>query len=278
MPAATKIRAPKQKSALPFKRRSGYLVPPEALHLEKDPNKKHYDPRVHYPYDEEWVDKIISHGVQIPVLVEKVGELVVVLDGRQRVINSVEANRRLVAAGLQPIMIPASVKRGDAKFLFEVSVITNIHRRQEDPITQAFKAQRYKNMGHTEKDAARLWRVTDRTIRNWIYLLDLCEEVQKAVAEGRITTSAAIRLRNMSDEDQIKALNAPAPDKPKARRPSQKKVLKVLGVDRLPRQVRAAIQWATGAITDDEAADQIKSLGSALEAQKDDPNQARLFK
>lgn len=278
-----------KKQALPFKRRSSYQAPPEALHLETDPNQRHYDPRVHYPPVERDVTWMTDHGVQIPVVVEKDVErdLIVVVDGRQRVINLREANRRLAADGKDTHLIPVVVKKGSPTFLFEVEVVTNEHRQGDNPVVQAFKMKQYLSMErkdakegelNTVDDAAALWGVTDRTVRNRLYLLDLCEEVQQAVIEGSITVSRAISLRGLPKAEQKKALKKKPAPKAKAKRPSAKKVERVLGVNgKLPKTARVAIEWATGLISDDEAAEALPALGRILQKDTEDPNQTKLF-
>lgn len=256
--------AKKAKQALPFKRRSSYLADPADLYMEEDPGKRHYDPRVHNPPNERDVRWIMKHGVQKAVLVSKEGDRVVVIDGRQRVINALEANRRLEEQGVDPIMIPVAPKRGDAVTLFQIRVICNKHRKDDDPVTEAYTMQQYLDMGHNEEDCADLWGVTKQTVKNRLYLLELAPEVQKAVVEGKITVTRALKLRNLSFEDQVEALSR-KPRARKSRRPSKKKVRHVLSANgALPTPVRAAIQWANGEIDDAEATRQIKGFKKAL--------------
>ena len=102
-------------------------------------------------------------------------------------------------------------------------------------------------------------------------------EVREAVARGDVTVSFALKLKHLTEDEQRAALNAdPGEDKTKIRRPSYRKIEKVLQVDKLPKQVRVAIEWATGAITDEEAAEHIKALQRLLEP-SDDPDQMRFF-
>lgn len=264
----------KAKQALPFKRRSSYLAYPEDLYLEKREGHKHYDPRVHYaPVERDvvWIMKP-GHGVHKAVLVEKMGDKIAVVDGRQRVINALEANRRLQAEGVPRIMIPVAPKRGDAKSMFQIRVITNKHRRNDDPVVEAHTMQQYINMGHNEEDCAELWGCTRRTVLNRLHLLELCPEVQQAISAGKTTVGRALKLRDLSYEEQKKALERkPPPAKP--RRPSLKKALGVVnfsGNGALSSQpllppIRAAILWATGQISDEEAARKIKGFKKALE-------------
>ena len=256
----------KRKQALPFKRRSSYQAYPEDLHMETQPGKKHYDPRAFHEPVERDVRWILKHGVQKALLVEKEGDRVTVIDGRQRYINTCEANRRLEAEGQPRIMVPVAPKRGDPVKLFEIRVICNAHRKQDDPVTEAHLIQQYLDMGHTDEDASDLWGYTTRTILNRLYLLELCQEVQQAVVTGKINVSRAIKLRNLSFAEQRRALKEkPAPRK--TRRPSLKRVRLVTQSKKakLRDDVLAAIRWAAGEITADEAGQKIKGFKEALE-------------
>ena len=66
---------------------------PEQLILITDPNHPDYDPRVTRPINEERVQSILKFGVMVPVKVRKVVDGWVVVDGRGRVKDAVEANR-----------------------------------------------------------------------------------------------------------------------------------------------------------------------------------------
>jgi len=262
------------KKALPFKRANAFMAYPEDLHLEKVQGQKHYDPRVHHKFVERDVKWIMRRGVLEAVKVDKCGSKVVVIDGRQRVINALEANRRLVKDGEPPLLIPVVLKRGDPATLFEFSVIANEHRQADNHVTQAFKFQQYMNLGRNEEDCAELWGVDKQTVKRRIKLLELCPEVQQAVAEGRVTSMRAIGWCNLSYEDQRAQLEEKKPAAAGPRRPSPKRIEKVLTASaKLSPAVRAAIEWAAGHLSDQEAAEQIK--GFELEAPAEDAAQAK---
>jgi len=254
-------------TALPFKSRKGFSCYPEELYMERQEGRKHYDPRVHLPFVERDVVWIMTPGIGVlqAVTVTKDEEgRVVVLDGRQRVTNSLEANRRLVKAGLPPLQIPVVAKRGNPDALFQIRVITNQHRQPDDPVTEAHTMSQYRSMGYDEDDCATLWGYTTRTIRNRLYLLQLCREVQRAVIEGKITVTRAIRLRDLGRAEQIEALHK-KPEAKKKRRPSPKRVKTVLASNgSLEASVRAAIQWTNGEITDKQAEKKIPGFKKAL--------------
>lgn len=259
----------KRKSRTAFAAKRGpdtYRMDPEDLCLETTPGKKHYDRRVHYPPEEKIVLGIMRRGVREHVLVEKCEGKAVVIDGRQRVTNAREANRRLRMKGLPTKLVPVSTEKGDPLTLFEITVITNEHRRPEDPVTQAFKMQQYIDMDQNQADAAELWGCTKRTVQNRLHLLELAPEVQEAVVVGTLPAHKAILWRDLSFADQIKQLNKKPAQRVVKKRPSAKKVQAVLASNgKLPEPVRAAIQWLQGDLTDEDACRKIKGLKKALD-------------
>lgn len=257
----------KRKQALPFQRGNMFLADPEDIYLETRPGHKHYDSRSLLPPDEREVKYMTKHGVVLPIVVEKCGDLAVAVDGRRRVVNAREANRQLKEAGGTLIRVKVIVKQGDALNLFETMIVTNEHRREVDAVGQALLMQEYLERGKTEEEAAELWGVTTKTIQNRIKLLSLCEEARQALAAGTLTLTRALRLANLSHDEQRQALKK-KPKKDKIRRPSKVKVERVLAPERLPDQVRAAIRWATGQITDEEAAEEIEGFEEVLNVEE----------
>src|SRR5512137_1971108 len=90
---------------------------PEALTLVRDKSHPLYDERVDLPPDEAAVLSIMRHGVIKPITVRKNGYMnggtavIEVMDGRSTVIAAAEANRRLLKAGRDPILVPAIIRR-----------------------------------------------------------------------------------------------------------------------------------------------------------------------
>jgi ParB family chromosome partitioning protein len=89
---------------------------PENLHLVTDKTHPLYDERIHLPINEAMVLNIMEQGVLEPIIVWKDPEsgLACVVDGRQRVRHTLEANKRLVKQGDSPLLVPAVTKRGSA--------------------------------------------------------------------------------------------------------------------------------------------------------------------
>lgn len=114
---------------------------PERLHLVTDTAHPLYDERIHLPLDETMVLNIMDQGVLEPIIVWKDPEtgLSCVVDGRQRVRHTVEANKRLADAGKALLLVPAVTKRGSAVRMAQAMISANEIRRADTPLGRAKK-------------------------------------------------------------------------------------------------------------------------------------------
>lgn len=270
------------KSVFDEQRINAFSFAPEDLILIDDKNDPLYDPRVELPIDEAMVRSIMAHGVLEPILVRKDGDRAVVLDGRQRVKNAVEANKRLKAEGGLLIKVPVMPRRGDDADAFSVMITTNEHRIDDDVLSKAKKAQRLLNFGRSIPEVAVTFGVSEATIKNWGTLLDLAPQVRQAVSNGKITmTDAVRRFSDLTREKQIEALDeiqdhgadigeAVAKRGGKAG-PTKAKIgksalRKILHADKGPfnARERALVGWIVGETTEGEVCEQIPALVGAL--------------
>lgn len=188
------------------------LFDPKDLTLVDDKESALYDERVHNDVDDAMVKNIMAHGVLEPVIVRRNGEteegpVLEVVDGRQRVKNALEANKRFEAEGKEPILIPAILRRGEDADVMGVMISANEIRKADTPIVKAKKLQRYINMGRSEEQAAVMFGVHVATVKNMLSLLDCHSSVQKAVEAGTITaTMAAKEFAKMPRNEQKEAL------------------------------------------------------------------------
>lgn len=184
---------------------------PEALVLVEDEKHDLYDPRVHFPVDEAMVRNIMVHGVIEPILIRKNGEvrgkpIVEVVDGRQRVKNAIEANRRLEAEGKVPVRIPATPRRGELRDLVGVMVSANDMRKADNMLVRARKCAKLISLGWSEEEAAVAHGVSETTVRNWLALLEASVAVQKAVERAEIPLTVANKLAKLPMDEQPEAL------------------------------------------------------------------------
>lgn len=178
---------------------------PEKLKIVTDPAHPLYDERHALPVDDATVRNMMAFGVLEPIIVTldtESGEVLVV-DGRQRVKNAAEANRRLHAEGRPTLLVPATTRKGDsAAVLFGVMVATNELRQADPPLVRAAKMQRLKNLGQDDAAVAVAFGCTTKTVEATLCLLDCSKPVQKAVEQSLIGINDAKYLSRLTPDQQ----------------------------------------------------------------------------
>jgi len=178
-----------------------FLYDPEKLTIVTDPKHPLYDPRVKLQIDESTVKSIMFYGVLEPVIVSKLGDEVRVVDGRQRVANAREANRRLVERGMPPVRVPCVTKRGTEAFLAGVASATFI-RQEEGPLDQAKRMQHLLDLGRSEEEVQTDMGISASTVANYKAMLETSPAVQEEQANGSISSAVAVTLSTLSEAKQ----------------------------------------------------------------------------
>jgi ParB family chromosome partitioning protein len=187
---------------------------PEDLVIVTDKASPLYDRRAFNPIDEAMVKNIMAMGVLQAIIVALNPETgkVEVVDGRQRVINTREANIRLEAKGCEPVLIPAMARTPKkAEDSGGVMVSANEIRTADTPMGRAEKMAALMGYGKTPDDLAVIFGCTVKTVQSTLALLDCCAAVKSAVEAGKIGAGHAQALAKMSPEDQrakVKELTA----------------------------------------------------------------------
>ena len=158
------------------------------------PNR--FQPRL--AFDEEGLkelsDSIKQHGVIQPLVLRRLGNKYEIIAGERRYKAS-------VMAGLKTV--PAIISNIDDNQSAEIALVENIQRRN---LTSIEEAKSYKNLldrGYlTQKELAEKMGVSQSTIANKLRLLNLSEEVQKALLEEKISERHARSLLALSKEEQ----------------------------------------------------------------------------
>lgn len=202
---------------------------PENLHLVTDKTHPLYDERIHLPISEAMVLNIMDQGVLEPIIVWKDPEsgLSCVVDGRQRVRHTLEANKRLVKEGKTPLLVPAVAKRGSAVRMAQAMVSANEIRQADTPLGRAKKMADALERGHDEQDLALMFGCSVQTVRATLSLLDATQAVKDAVEAGSVTVTQARQLASLKPEQQrekvaeIEAVTAGTTGHEKARRQRQ---------------------------------------------------------
>lgn len=185
-------------------RLSALYFDPAVLHMVDDPNHPLYDERIYLPLDEAMVLNIMDQGVIEPIEIWKDPETgkVCVVNGRQRVRHTIEANKRLAAKGEPELKIPAIPRKGSAVRMAQAMVSANEIRRPDTPSAKAVKMAALMERGHDSKDLALLFGCSEQTVRDTLKLLDLTREVREALEANLITNQHAKALGKMDPENQ----------------------------------------------------------------------------
>jgi ParB family chromosome partitioning protein len=183
-----------------------FNIPPENLTLITDKDHPLYDPRVERKPPDTLVANIMHLGVIQPITVVKDGPNAIVVDGRQRTLAAIEANKLLKKSGGDQIKVPCFKRAGEDTGLLGLMISTNEHRHDDDPLFKAQKLQRFLEIGGTEDDAAIHFGVSKATVKMWSRVLELSAPVKTAIKKGQISASAASRLASMTAAEQKDAL------------------------------------------------------------------------
>jgi len=149
-------------------------------------------------FDEEAIAElarsILETGILQPIVV-------VPEDNRYKIIIGERRWRAARKAGLQKI--PAVVRNMTPKQQVEASLVENLQRRDLNPIEIAKAYRRLiEELGYTQEEVARKVGKDRTSVANTIRLLKLPLEIQKMLAEGKISMGHARALITLESPDQ----------------------------------------------------------------------------
>lgn len=209
------------KSALEGRRGNVFWLDPfgvviVGIDTEDGPDHPLYDVTDRHQIDEGMVLSILDIGVKETILVRKVaddnepkGYRVEIVDGRRRVLHAREAHERAKKSGdPSTVLVPAMLDRGNDRTLEKVSVALNSIRRDDLVMAKAEKAARMlRRNGGDYTDVAIAMGVTEKTIRTYEKLDGGAgAKLRKAINEGSISASAAVRLCDLPSSKQDEEL------------------------------------------------------------------------
>lgn len=212
------------KQALDGKRLNAFGMDPMALTVvgydtDDGPDHPLWDERINLPIEEAMVLNIMAIGVKETVTVRKNGDEVEVVDGRRRVLHARVANERLKERGDEPLLVPCMPMRGSDELVETCLVSLNEIRLQDDMTTKVKKAERMfqRNGGDIGKIAV-AFGVTTTQVRNWLKVAELSEPVQKAISEGKVSPTAALKLHGKTAAQQKEAIKKAIESKPEKKK------------------------------------------------------------
>ena len=143
------------------------------------PNR--FQPRIKFSEDSiiELSESIKEHGVIQPIVVRPIGDKYEIIAGERRYKASVLAGKE---------KIPSIITDLNDKDSAEVALIENVQRRDLSAIEEAISYKKILDMGYlTQEQLAVKLGKSQSTVANKIRLLNLCDEVQEALMEDKIS-------------------------------------------------------------------------------------------
>ena len=153
-----------------------------------------YQPRLTFDEDalQELSDSIKVLGIIQPLTLR------LMPDGRYQIISGERRYRASLAAGLKSV--PAYVRKADDGAMLEMAIVENIQRENLDAIETALGFQRLIDECELTQEAMAI-RVGKKraTVTNYLRLLKLPPEIQKAIKTGSISAGHAKALLGIED-------------------------------------------------------------------------------
>jgi hypothetical protein len=164
--------------------------------------------RLARPLKEGFLANIGRDGVRTPIIIAKIDDVPVVIDGKSRVRAARAENRRRVSLGQSPLIKVRCVMQRDVSQLAIMgAMISSNNARQDDDLTdQIEKLKIYLAAGASEADAAISFSVKQSTIRTWLDYDDhAVDELKELAKGGTVKASTAMELAKIKDPDEQRA-------------------------------------------------------------------------
>lgn len=186
---------------------------PEKLILVKDPAHVAFDERVNRPFNENTVRNMLARGVLQPILCRRTPAGFEVQDGRGRVINLIEANRRIVekdrdggwdeSCGTKPRQIRLMLSQAKDNEILGNLISANHHRTVDPPSLTARNVARYLALGHDEEDT-RITFCLSRivVVRAYCSLAEAHPDVLAALDSKKLSFGTAVKIAREPYDDQ----------------------------------------------------------------------------
>lgn len=214
----------------------------------------------------ELADSIRQYGILQPLLVQKKGDYYEIIAGERRW-------RAAKMAGLKEV--PVVIREYNAQQAVEISLIENVQREDLNPIEEAMAYQRLMQEFHlTQEEIADRVSKNRTTITNSVRLLNLCEEVQKMLMSGQITSGHARALLGIED-GEVQLQIAQRIEKERLSVREVEKLVKAMGKE--PRKKKENQQDEALELIFRDLEDRMKSvMGTKVNISRKDKNKGRI--
>ena len=159
-----------------------------------------FQPRIEFDSEslKQLADSIKENGVFQPVLVRKAVSGYELVAGERRLRASKMAGKK---------KIPAIVVDFDTKQMMEISLLENIQREDLTPIEEANAYnQLIEKLGYTQEQLAKRIGKSRTNVTNMLRLLNLPDDIQEMVNDGKLSYGHARALLSLNDEKKMRDL------------------------------------------------------------------------
>jgi ParB family chromosome partitioning protein len=149
-------------------------------------------------FDQKAIDEL-AHSIKETGVLQPI--VVVPEDNHYKIVVGERRWRAAQKAGLQKI--PAVVRQLSEKQQIEASLVENLQRKDLNPIEIASAYQKLiQELDYSQEEVAKKVGKDRTSVANYIRLLKLPSEIQKKVAEGRLSMGHARALITLENPDQ----------------------------------------------------------------------------
>lgn len=156
-----------------------------------------FQPRMNFDVEalDELTESVRTLGIIQPLTLRQTS------NGEYQIISGERRYRAAAAAGLKSV--PAYIRKADDGAMLEMAIVENIQRQDLDAIETALSFRRLINECNlTQEGMAQRVGKPRATVANYIRLLNLPEEIQKAVKLGKVSIGHAKVLLGVEDVAQ----------------------------------------------------------------------------
>jgi ParB family chromosome partitioning protein len=137
-------------------------------------------------------ESLKEHDMLQPILVRRLGERFQLISGERRL-------RAAIKAGWQKV--PARLREADDRLVSELAIVENLQRQDLNPIEKAMSFKRYLDEHHcTQEELAGRLKLDRSTIANLMRLLELPDDILKAIRGGKLSPGHARALLPLGDD------------------------------------------------------------------------------
>ena len=176
----------------------------EEIQVEIDRLKPNpYQPRKEFSDEtlQNMADSIRLHGIIEPIVAEDCG------DGTYFIIAGERRTRGAKIAGLKTV--PVILRKYSDEHKLEIALIENIQRDDLNPVDEARAYQRLMQIENiSQEEAAKRVGKNRSTVANALRLLKLPEDMQNALAAGKISAGHARALLSVTDAADMRLMFA----------------------------------------------------------------------